>query len=244
MQVWPNSVNFKNSILISTSNYLVKMSLIISLYLSNGIVMSADSTCCKDQGYISTNANKIYVTTNSVGISTCGNRTSSGHNIEKYLEDFIETQTTATVTEVANNLLQYIIAKWPDIDATFLVAGYEASQDGSKEQKKYRIYTKERAINECDYKTGAQWNGATALMSKLINQAYYKENEDYIAYEHYQIDWAGMNIQDGIDFCRFMTNATSTMMDFQNRITSVGGNIDILVIKPSGHLWISKKNYR
>lgn len=207
--------------------------------------MSADSYETTDGGYVSATANKLFVTKSGVGISTCGNRTSSGHHIEKYMDEFLASHTTQTVSEVAHELLDFFVEKWEDMDATFHVTGYEQDEAGNKNQKKFRVFTKEREIKECDYTTGAQWNGKYAILNELVSQTYYQEDDGtYKPYEYYKIRWGSMNIQDGIDFCRFMTETTAKMMTFQNRQATVGGPVDILVIKPNEYIWVSKKELR
>ncbi len=53
-----------------------------------------------------------------------------------------------------------------------------------------------------------------------------------------------MTLQDGIDFAVFAIRTTIDTMRFQMCVKTVGGPIDVLVIKPSGAQWISRKELR
>lgn len=219
------------------------MSLIISMYLQQGIVMSADSRTSKKDGYYSDNAHKLFVTDNHVGISTCGNRTSGDLHIEVLMDEFLAGAKNYSVTEVANSIIPFFKDKWEDMDSTFLVGGYEATGEGWV-QKKYRIYTDGASVNECTYITGAQWNGNIGTVSRLINQCFREEDGKYIEFDSHSIDWRGMNIQDGIDLSRFLIDTTMKMDSFLNTRQNVGGNIDILVLTPGDHQWISRKQLK
>lgn len=57
------------------------------------------------------------------------------------------------------------------------------------------------------------------------------------------INFGAFSLQDGIDFCEFMTNTTSNYQRFANMIPTVGGNVDIaLITEYSGFKWIKVKN--
>ena len=68
----------------------------------------------------------------------------------------------------------------------------------------------------------------------------------------YAIQWGTMTLQDGIDFCGLMIQATSAMQRFSDGIKAdpgdmpgVGGPIDIAVITPdNGFVWINKKKLK
>lgn len=56
------------------------------------------------------------------------------------------------------------------------------------------------------------------------------------------INFGAFSLQDGIDFCKFMTNATSDYQRFANMIPTVGGSVDIaLITEYAGFKWISSK---
>lgn len=55
------------------------------------------------------------------------------------------------------------------------------------------------------------------------------------------IAWNLMTLQDGIDFAEYAIKTTIDTMKFQIASKTVGGPIDILVIKPNGAQWIQRK---
>ena len=55
------------------------------------------------------------------------------------------------------------------------------------------------------------------------------------------IAWDLMTLQDGIDFASYAIKTTIDTMRFQVAPKTVGGPIDILVIKPNGAHWIQRK---
>jgi hypothetical protein len=64
----------------------------------------------------------------------------------------------------------------------------------------------------------------------------------------YNINWGMMSLQDAIDFSRLMIETTSAIQKFSDGTKSdpgdvpgVGGPIDILVLKPTGTIWINRK---
>lgn len=56
-----------------------------------------------------------------------------------------------------------------------------------------------------------------------------------------EIAWNLMTLQDGIDFASYAIKTTIDTMRFQVAPKTVGGPIDILVIKPNGAYWIQRK---
>lgn len=55
------------------------------------------------------------------------------------------------------------------------------------------------------------------------------------------VAWDLMTLQDGIDFAQYAIKTTIDTMRFQTESKTVGGPIDILVIKPNGAQWIQHK---
>jgi hypothetical protein len=55
------------------------------------------------------------------------------------------------------------------------------------------------------------------------------------------IIWDAMALQDAVDFSTFAIRTTIDTIRFQARPKSVGGAIDVLVIRPEGAKWVQKK---
>lgn len=60
-------------------------------------------------------------------------------------------------------------------------------------------------------------------------------------HEELEIAWGFMTLQDGIDFAQYAIKTTIDTMRFQVAPKTVGGPIDVLVIKPNGAIWIAHK---
>lgn len=111
------------------------MSIIVSVYLKEGIVMSADSrltgiTPCKDgvrdQYTVSDNGQKLFLIKNgNIGISSCGDQTLDGKTIADFIRCFEleEVRSEDTVSDVANKLAAYVKGKHAGI-VIFHVCGY------------------------------------------------------------------------------------------------------------------------
>lgn len=56
-----------------------------------------------------------------------------------------------------------------------------------------------------------------------------------------EVAWDLMTLQDGIDFAEYAIQTTIDTLRFQIASKTVGGPIDILVIKPNGAKWIARK---
>ena len=61
---------------------------------------------------------------------------------------------------------------------------------------------------------------------------------------NYPILWQYFTLQDAVDFARYAVKTTIDTMRFQRRVKTVGGAIDILVIKPTEAFWIEKRQLR
>ena len=55
------------------------------------------------------------------------------------------------------------------------------------------------------------------------------------------IPWDFMTLQDAVDFATYAIKTTMDTMRFQLRPKTVGGPIDILVLKPEDGFWVKKK---
>jgi hypothetical protein len=58
---------------------------------------------------------------------------------------------------------------------------------------------------------------------------------------YYHIPWGFFTLQDAIDYAIYAVRATIDSIRFQPRAKTVGGPIDVLVIKPDGAFWVQKK---
>ena len=232
------------------------MSFIIAVHVSEGIVLASDSrTTYNDTEtdaigkpvtklgvHYSDSSYKTFLTRSGVGISTCGNFSIQGKSIASYIEDFIARHQDKNVDEIKDLLLAYFQNIAPTLDTVFLVAGYMNTPDGAPVSTLYRLTTKDQKIEKIDTSLcGAIWNGETDVMSRILTTLYLKRDGNYVKHSEYGILWNYFTLQDAIDFAKYAVQATIDTIRFQKRVKTVGGPIDILVIKPTGALWIARK---
>ena len=55
------------------------------------------------------------------------------------------------------------------------------------------------------------------------------------------IAWNLLTLQDAVDFARYAIQTTSETMRFEQRLKTVGGAIDVLIIKPTGARFLTRK---
>lgn len=133
----------------------------------------------------------------------------------------------------------------------FHVAGYEADSNGLKPRLFRVIPSKNQSTllnpprNDGQPSYGASWDGESDILVRLIQPVFLRDkNGNYSALPHYAIPWAFFNLQDAIDFAVYAIRATIESVRFQPRAKTVGGPIDVLVIKPSESKWISRKELK
>lgn len=239
------------------------MSFIITIYLKEGVVMASDSRTTfttqetipatkEDQvpiairhcGVHSSDTNyKTFVTANNVGISTCGDASINGQPITGYIESFIREYNSADVDTIANSILSYFNKLVSNLDSIFIIAGYQYLKENQYEQKVYVVSTKTRTVNPLDTSLqGAQWSGESDVLVRLIQPLAQKiEDGSYTDLPQYDIPFNYFTLQDAIEFAEYATKTTIDTMRFQKRMKTVGGPIDILVLKPNTHQWIARK---
>ena len=233
------------------------MSFIIAIYVGEGIVLASDSrttynttinnkdgsTTIQLGTHFTDTAYKTFCTPKGVGISTCGNASINGIPIASFIERFIDTNQDLDVIGIKDNIVTYFNTICPDLDTVFFVAGYSVAEGKAEKQKLYRITTIDKKIEEIDTeKSGAIWDGETNVMSRILSTLYLKkENGNYIQHSQYNVLWNYFTLQDAIDFARYAVQTTIDTMKFQERVKTVGGPVDILVIKPQNSVWICRK---
>lgn len=116
--------------------------------------------------------------------------------------------------------------------------------DGSYSQKIYRIITLTGDIQPYDTSAqGAIWDGETDILGRILTpvHVYLSATDTYEPMNQYIVPFNHFTIQDAIDFAKYAIQATIDTMKFQQRVKSVGGAVDILIIKPDNAFWIARK---
>ena len=103
----------------------------------------------------------------------------------------------------------------------------------------YRIFTSSDKIESINTDIqGAIWDGKIDVLSRVLTTMYTKSGN---ALTDYQIPFNHFTIQDAIDFAKYAIQTTIDTMKFQQRGKTVGGPVDILIIKPDNAFWIARK---
>lgn len=233
------------------------MSLIICVHVEEGIVLASDSRASFNKqngnmsliGVHSTNtANKTFLCSNNVGISACGDASIQGKPISGFIEAFIreKIKVDTDIEDMPNIIIEYFKNLEPNLKTLFIVAGYKKENE-KHIQKIYRIDTLNSKIETMKTDTqGALWNGETLTLTKLITPVYIKKKDEdgYVPLPISDIAWNLYTLQDAIDFAKYGIKTTMDTMRFQTVPETVGGPIDILVIKPEAAEWLSKKELK
>lgn len=239
------------------------MSLIITVYVREGIVMATDSRLTlntqEQQGDktvvnlavgLSDSNYKLFLAPNGVGISTYGAADIKGVPIAGYVDSFIATELKdepVSIEEVARRLLAHFAAFSPVPNTQFHLAGYSKLKD-QFEQEVWHVSVASNQVSRLNPpgQQGASWGGEADILGRLIQPVAQVDQQDKIQQKFpvYQLPWQFFTLQDAIDFAVFAVRSTIDAMRFQARAKTVGGPIDVLVIKPSGASWIQRKQLR
>lgn len=255
------------------------MSLIVTVWTNEGIVMGSDSRISFSSmlapnipvnihtGHYFDTQEKTFVCSNGCGISTCGAASLQGKNITGFINNYIDTQvqSATSICDTANNLKNYIQGIDNTVEVHFIVAGYDTQPNGTKVQNVYTITTgvNSSIINLSTNGVGVKWDGEIDTLSRIIKahflcaqpiqvpglniggmnvgDAYVLPASQTAVMQESIISWHVMTLQDAIDFVRYAINTTIDTMRFTNVNKTVGGAIDILVIKPNKSQWIAHK---
>jgi hypothetical protein len=239
------------------------MSFIITLYTREGIVMASDSRLTLNAEIptpggpktllaagVSDSSYKTFLAQNRIGISTFGRADINGAPIGGFIDTFIREHLSEapTVTEFAKELNEHFRAFNPIPDAGFHIAGYEISENGFK-QMVYRVAPFHNLVQISNPDTpagdptqGAAWDGEGDILARLLQPVFVKDaHGSYQQLPQFQIPWQFFTLQDAIDFAVYAIRTTIDSVRFLPRAKTVGGPIDVLVIKPSEAIWISRK---
>jgi hypothetical protein len=237
------------------------MTLLLTVYTREGIVMASDSRISLRHPVPGSNpatilafpmsdANyKTFVSPGGIGISACGDASVEGTPIAGYIESFIREKLADNdmkVGEVVRLILEYFRALPGPPAPAFLVAGYD-TVDGKRVQ---RIYTVVVASNtsarvNTDGVYSVYMNGEFDVVDRILNPVAKKNANGLYTDQHFHvIHWNYFTLQDAIDFCVYGVRTTIDTMKFQAREKSVGGPIDVLVIKPEAAFWVQRKDLK
>lgn len=233
------------------------MSFIIAVHVNEGIVLASDSRSTYSL-YKETNGqrilhngihrtdttNKTFLCRDRFGLATCGVNTINGMPLAGYIEAFIRDKIIekTKADEIPQLLIDYFHDFTPVPDTNFIVAGYQ-EESGNLVQKIFKVQVAGRKIEKINTNLqGATWDGEILTLVKVLKSvALKKQDGTYEDLQCNEIPFNLFNLQDAINFARFAVDITIQTMHFQNVIETVGGPVDILVLKPEKSFWVEKK---
>lgn len=194
--------------------------------------------------HISDTTYKTFLTTNNVGISTCGNSSLNGRPITGYIESYISTHDSEDVDQMKDSIRTYFRSLNAQLNTNFILAGYVKDTEGNITPHCYRVNIAADTVEDRS-SNPALWDGEISIISRLTTPLYIK-NDDGTYTEHAKNDilWQYFTLQDAIDFARYAVQVTIDTMRFQKTVKTVGGPVDVLVIRPEGGKWISRKELK
>jgi hypothetical protein len=239
------------------------MSLVVSVYTREGIVMAADSrltltyprTSLGQQQHTvsvttSDSARKLFLTPNHIGISSFGDAAIKGTPVAGAIESFIVEQLkdkNLTPKETADMLLAHLTDMGISQVTNFHVAGYRF--DGATlAQEVVFLDLACKTVKQLNMvgQQGANWGGEIDIFQRLVNDVLLPgaagEAPTPIPTFGFPFEW--FTLQDAIDFACFAVRTTIDTMRFQAREKTVGGPVDILVITPDNAQWIAQKQLK
>jgi hypothetical protein len=237
------------------------MSFVITMYVREGIVMAADSrltlnrqdqqdsTTTVSLSVVQSDSNyKLFVSPCGIGISTYGAADIGGVPLAGYVDSFMATelrQPPASVQEAAQRLATHFGAFQPRPATQFHVAGYSKPADGEPGQEVWHVDVANGAVTRMNNGTnqGASWGGEGDILGRLIQPVAQVDAAGQVVqlFPYLQIPWEFFTLQDAIDFAVFAVRSTIEAIRFQPRAKTVGGPIDVLVIRPDGAVWVQRK---
>lgn len=236
------------------------MSLIISVYVREGIVMAADSrltltvprTLPGGQSNTlsltsSDSAKKLFLAPNGVGIATCGPADIGGVPIAGFIESFIVEKIADnpfSAPRVAEELKVFFNALGVRPGTIFHVAGYVTTPTGH-EQAILFVDPQAGVVSRLNPQNlqGANWNGEIDVLSRLLSNVSltHSRSQELMQLPMFPVPFEFFTLQDAIDFAFFGIRSTIETLRFQAREKTVGGPVDVLVITPGSAQWIAKK---
>ena len=238
------------------------MSLVITVSVREGIVMAADSRLTlntqETQG-ANTVVNlavsqsdasyKLFLAPCGVGISSFGAADIEGVPIAGYMDSFMtaKLEDEPSARDVAQRLLEHFAAFAPVPKTMFHVAGYAKGAE-QVEQEVWGVNVEQGDVSRLGVagQQGVSFGGEADILSRILSPAAQLDADGKVVgtLPHYQMPFQFFTLQDAIDFAVFGIRSTIDAIRFEPRPKTVGGPIDVLVIRPSGGKWISRKQLR
>lgn len=238
------------------------MSLVLTVFVPEGIVIAGDSRLSltystkeeqsqKEYHHIITASDsndKIFLIHDKFGLGIFGAADIKGMPIAGFINRFIEEKVTSSteINQIPQLLLDFFGQPYNFPAIVFYIAGYKI-ENGVSTQQVYilNVATKQiNQVNTLENPFGANWGGETEVMSRLLSPVKLKQGDQWKELQGAPLPFNFFTLQDAIDFAIYAVRTTIESFRFQQRPKTVGGAIDILVLKPGERpFWVAKKKY-
>ena len=207
------------------------MSLIITTYAPEGIILAGDSR-------LTLNWNKEIN-----GHQTQFSITASDSNRKVFA---IKNKFgLGTVSYIPQSLHEFFGDGLGKPETSFYLCGYKLENNISVPHIYYvdiaHSQTNRINLDGTNIQYGANWGGETEVMMRLLNNIKINNGTDWVELTTSGIPFNFFTLQDAIDFSIYAVRTTIETFRFQQRIKTVGGPIDILAITTDGTNWIQNK---
>ncbi len=232
------------------------MSLVITVYVPSGIVMTADSRVTvlrseeaaqgaegeqkprvQQRLVLSDNAYKMVALDSiGVGLGVYDDGVINNEPVESHVYRFEEEEITPEddVISASEKFIEYFQGNFPGVSVGFHMAGYRL-EGRTRVPYVYVGHTTREAgvrrvnVNEKGKQQyGILRSGEIMVVNRLIDQS------------HLPL-FAAMPLQDAVDYAVHLIRTTIETMRFEPRFPSVGGPVDVLVVTPTELRWVRRK---
>jgi len=236
------------------------MSLIITVYVPEGIVLAGDSRLTlnwtdktqtgEHHNSITTSDSytKIFLLADRFGLGVFGEVFVNEINICGLINQFVQENINenTTIDEIPERLIYFFGEKFNYPVTHFYLVGYKM-EDGISVPHTYSIALAEKSYRRSNFENeniinGANWGGEIEVLSRILLTVKMQRGDEWTELADNAIPWNFMTLQDAVDFGVYAVRTTIDTMRFQQKEKTVGGPIDILVIQPHQEpVFIQKK---
>ena len=236
------------------------MSLIITVYVPEGIVLAGDSRLTlnwtdktqtgEHHNSITTSDSytKIFLLADRFGLGVFGEVFVNEINICGLINQFVQENINenTTIDEIPERLIYFFGEKFNYPVTHFYLVGYKM-EDGISVPHTYSIALAEKSYRRSNFENeniinGANWGGEIEVLSRILLTVKMQRSDEWTELADNAIPWNFMTLQDAVDFGVYAVRTTIDTMRFQQKEKTVGGPIDILVIQPHQEpVFIQKK---
>ena len=211
------------------------MSLIISVYVPEGIVLAGDSrltlnwtdkTQTGEQNNSITTSDsytKIYSLANKFGLGVFGavfvNEINICGSINQFVQENIDKNTT--IDEIPERLIHFFGEKFNYPVTHFYLVGYKM-EDGISVPHTYSIALAEKSYRRSNFENdyiinGANWGGEIEVLSRILLTVKMQRGDEWAEVADNAIPWNFMTLQDAVDFGVYAVRTTIDTMRFQQK---------------------------